>query len=716
MKHLTLSIALLTLAACGGGGGGGTSLNTLSGTVATGAPMVGATVEVYSAGIKVGAATTDSTGKYTTTSLLAAGPYVIKAVGSDTALFSVQVAADGTSVNVTPLTNLVATLLSPTGDASKLATEVASDKGIVDNSKIGDKKDLVKKIVMPIADAIKLGSDFDVINTKMDADGTGLDRVLDNVKISIVNEGSNSAISVMYKVANMDVEPQVITFSNSDAGSKVIASVNGVKYSSGDVFDNTLTPKFIAWVKRGNECNMIPVAERWSGNVGSKVLKSSVCKQLFYNDDPNGIVVNGGVTAEQLFLGTYSNTKYTEDTMSEPEYVYSTAEGEVLVKVKAKHFNDDGSSYLRNYFFNLTPDKNNNNELRFKGNNSKYETTVNSVSYIQYFPYTKGYDNTYSGYEFDIPTSGTRSQVGLPSIPYKNANGNLINVKSAVVTAPNGLVTYLKNTGRAQLVACRSATDTVCSESSRRMVRSTFFNPATGDPEVPTDANTVLKRTRPAQYISAGFLDYGTSFGQMSDEAIRKLPMMGTFKFELTMSDNSTVTQRVPFFGRPKTHKEILKTKLAGSLPSFKTSFLESLVPDVWSNNFYVLPVESKEKATVPVPFKVTWDGIAQFIYMSGVTSDSTYAVENPTRYKIFETRSDLTPAERSKTISCVKYSGDDPCHNNSAEYKFGQTDPKIYTVFAYMEIGNYFSDFGLNFSAYGFWDVKNDALNTPVN
>ena len=706
-------IAALVLVGCGGGR---TTSSTLSGTVATGAPMVGATVEVYSAGIKVGTATTDSSGKYTTTAFLAEGPYVIKAVGGDTALFSVQLSADGTSVNVTPLTNLVSTLLSPTGDASKLATEIASDKAIADTSKISDKKALVKKIVMPVADAINLASDFDVINTKMDADGTGLDQILDNVKITIANDASASTIQVMYKVADMDAEPQIITFSNSDAGSNVIASVNGVQYSSGDIFDKSLTTKLMTWVKRGNECNKLPVDERWTGEIGSKVLQSSICKKLFYNDDPNGIVVNGGLTAEQLFIGTYSSTKYTEDTMLEPEYVYSTAQGEVLVKVKSKYFNEDGSSYFRNYFFNLTPDQNNNNELRFKGNNSKFEATVNSVNYIRYFPYTKGYDNTYSGYEFDIPTTGTRSQVGLPSIPYKDANGNPINVKSAVVTAPNGLVTYLKNTGLAQLVACRNATDTVCSDSSRRIVRSTFFNPATGNPEVPTDVNTALKRTRPAQYITAGFLDFDTNFGQMSDQDIRKLPMMGTFKFELTMSDNSTVTQRVPFFGRPRTHNEILKTKVAGSLPSFTTAFIESLVPDKWSNNLFVLPVKSKEEDTVPVPFKATWDGLAQFIYMSGVTSDSTYEVSNQARYKRFETRTDLAPAERSKTISCVKYSGDDPCHNNSAEFKFGQTDPKIYTVFEYMEIGNFFSDFGVNFSAYGFWDVKNDALNPPVN
>jgi hypothetical protein len=703
-------VTALVLVGCGGGR---TTSSTLSGTVATGAPMVGATVEVYSAGLKVGTATTDSTGKYTTTALLGEGPYVIKAVGGDTALFSVQVSADGTSVNVTPLTNLVSTLLSPTGDASKLATEIASDKAIADTSKISDKKALVKKIVMPVADAINLGSDFDVINTKMDADGTGLDQILDNVKITIANDASASTIQVMYKVADMDAEPQIITFSNSDAGSNVIASVNGVQYSSGDIFDKSLTPKLMTWVKRGNECNKLPVAERWTGEIGSKVLQSSICKKLFYNDDPNGIVVNGGLTAEQLFIGTYSSTKYTEDTMLEPEYVYSTAQGEVLVKVKSKYFNEDGSSYFRNYFFNLTPDQNNNNELRFKGNNSKFEATVNSVNYIRYFPYTKGYDNTYSGYEFDIPTTGTRSQVGLPSIPYKDANGNPINVKSAVVTAPNGLVTYLKNTGLAQLVACRNATDTVCSASSRRIVRSTFFNPATGNPEVPPDVNTALNRTRPAQYITAGFLDFDTNFGQMSDQDIRKLPMMGTFKFELTMSDNSTTTQRVPFFGRPKTHKEILKTKKAGSLPSFTTAFLESIVPDDY-DNFNVLPVKSKSEPTIPAPFKFTWDGIAQFIYMSGFTSD--WSTSSPPTLASFEMRTDLAPDERSKTITCLKYSGADPCFNNSTEYNFNQNDSRKYTIFSYMEIGNYFSDFGVNFSAYGFWDVKNDALNQPVN
>ena len=135
----------------------------------------------------------------------------------------------------------------------------------------------------------------------------------------------------------------------------------------------------------------------------------------------------------------------------------------------------------------------------------------------------------------------------------------------------------------------------------------------------------------------------------MSDQDIRKLPMMGTFKFELTMSDNSTVTQRVPFFGRPRTHNEILKTKVAGSLPSFTTAFIESLVPDKWSNNLFVLPVKSKEEDTVPVPFKATWDGLAQFIYMSGVTSNSTYEVADPARYKRFETRTDLAPPKDPK-------------------------------------------------------------------
>ena len=172
MRHLITSLALLTLAACGGGGG--SSSNTLSGTAATGAPMAGASIDVYNAsGIKVATATADSSGKYTSSALLGEGPYVIKATSGTTELYSVQSSADGSVVNVTPLSNLVATLLSPTGNAGNLVTEFGSDKTLLSSTGINDKKTIVKSIAAPVANVISgIDANFDVINTAMVADGT----------------------------------------------------------------------------------------------------------------------------------------------------------------------------------------------------------------------------------------------------------------------------------------------------------------------------------------------------------------------------------------------------------------------------------------------------------------------------------------------------------------------------------------------------------------
>ena len=695
MRQLITSLVLLTLAACGGGGGGSTS-NTLSGTAATGAAMAGASIEVYNAsGIKVATATADSTGKYTSSALLGEGPYVIKATSGTTELYSVQSSADGSVVNVTPLSNLVATLLSPTGNAGNLVTEFGADKTLLSSTGINDKKTIVKSIAAPVANVISgIDANFDVINTAMVANGTGLDQVLDIVRIGITHEGDSSSISVTYMMANnADSEPQIITFNSSDTRSTVIASVNGVRYTSGDVYDSSLMAKVLVWINRNNECNKVPPAQRWTGSTGSKVFTAEICKKLFFNNDQSIFKANG-LNTEQVWGPSFSDRTWSVDTLSEPEYVYSTSDGEVMVKAKAILFNDDDTTYTRYYFFNLTPDSNNNNELRARGNGYNYETTVNSINYIRYFPYSSGYDYTYSGYEFDIPSTGTRGDSSIAPTSYAKT------VQSAVVTTPSGGKTYLKNDGSAQLVACTNSTMTNCSKSSRRIFQSTFFN-------TPTDQRS-YSRTRPAEYISSGFVDYGPTEGQLSDIQIKKLPMIGTYKFELTLSDNTVVTQRVPFFGRPKTHREILQARTTGFFPALTSTSLTSLFRGINSNIslFEVWPVKwnSSQSGLEPTAFDLAWTNLAQFIYMSGWQNNQQ-----------FELRKNVATTDRTKTISCFKYVEVDPCYNNTTEFNWGQSGSNIFTSFYYMEIGNYFSDFGVNTSAYGFWDMSTDERNPVV-
>jgi hypothetical protein len=53
--------------------------------------------------------------------------------------------------------------------------------------------------------------------------------------------------------------------------------------------------------------------------------------------------------------------------------------------------------------------------------------------------------------------------------------------------------------------------------------------------------------------------------------------MLGTFKFELTLSDTSKVTQLVPMYGRPKTHSEIMAANSTGVFSRRLTPFLAYL-------------------------------------------------------------------------------------------------------------------------------------------
>jgi hypothetical protein len=704
-KKMACSLVLIAstgvfLASCGGAG---SSSKTITGVAATGAPLGAATIEVYDAsGTKVATATTDGSGKYQTTPFTATGPYILKATAGSTVLYSVQVATDGTPVNITPLSNLVTTLLSPTGNAERIVSEFAANNSIVQNSKVDDKKAFVKALIDPVATAVNLPRNIDVINTSMVANGTGIDQVLDNVSVSVSHDTNTSTIQIVYKKAGPgEYEPQIITFSSSDSSSNIISSVNGVTYTSNDVYDPKMTSKIWDWVKKTNDCHKIPADKRWTGQSGSKIFtkEGDVCNRIFYNNNP-ALFRDFGATAEEIFTGNYSSKTWTTDVVTEPQYVYTTATGEVMVKAKATVIRDDESTYERFYFFNLTPDPNNNNELRSLGNRYDYEVMVFPRNAVHYFPYSPDYKFTYSGFQIDIPTSATRGSDTIPSRTYSKR------IKRAEVRFPNGDVMHMYDLGREQLTACisRPADDndarTKCSVSGFKVVRSDFY-------QTPADPRN-LGRTRPAQYAYTGFVDYGS----LSDIDVKKLPMMGTFQVTLTLSDGTIVPmQRVPFFGRPKTHSEIKAAVMAEIIPSFTEKFVSSLYRSTDSNcNFdqfksvFALKKGSENNcASGDADFSASWTGMAQWIYMNGIVFD----INNPgSTSPTFEQSKSVASSDRDKIISCSKYGLTNACATNSTKF-YSWFNSSYIAIFNYFEIGNYYSDFGTNISAYGFYAIE---------
>lgn len=205
IPHALSLATLLILGACGGGGGGGggggfafpvgtgnggtppaaESPGTLSGTVATGAAFAGAALTVFDqTGAKVCEVTVPAEGTYSC--VLPAGtkaPLVIQAVRDDLTLYSTTASTATGTTNVTPLTTVVVAQLSPNGDPSKLAAAVQADAGAVTPGAISDQVAKLVAALKPLLDA--LNTSIDPMSGTFQANGTGQDRVLDTLNVSV---------------------------------------------------------------------------------------------------------------------------------------------------------------------------------------------------------------------------------------------------------------------------------------------------------------------------------------------------------------------------------------------------------------------------------------------------------------------------------------------------------------------------------------------------
>jgi hypothetical protein len=206
MKHFNLrtptayGVALplmLALAACGGGGDSApaappapTALS-LSGTVATGAAMVGATVAVSCAS-GTGTATTSASGGYTVTVTGGSLPCVLTATSADGATVLHSVAADAASrtvtSNITPLSELLVAQLAGT-DPATFASSFNSSTTITSAS-----VQAAQTAVLQVLTAAGLDTSAvsDIVSGNLVAgSGAGYDGVLDNLKVVIASAGSS---------------------------------------------------------------------------------------------------------------------------------------------------------------------------------------------------------------------------------------------------------------------------------------------------------------------------------------------------------------------------------------------------------------------------------------------------------------------------------------------------------------------------------------------
>lgn len=198
-------VVAITLAGCGGGSDEAPAAPStiLSGTAAGGAAIIGNVIVTDSLG-KTKSAPIAADGRYTIDVAGMTGPFVLKAAGTvgntGVTYYSAATQADlGGTVNITPFTNLIVSNI-----AAQMAETYFSDPANI--AKIGtlitptaltNAQTALKEKLLPVLNALGVNSSIDLLRTSFAADHTGLDAVLDLVKV----EADNSKNIVTFKNA-----------------------------------------------------------------------------------------------------------------------------------------------------------------------------------------------------------------------------------------------------------------------------------------------------------------------------------------------------------------------------------------------------------------------------------------------------------------------------------------------------------------------------------
>ncbi|RYF77671.1 MAG: carboxypeptidase regulatory-like domain-containing protein, partial [Comamonadaceae bacterium] len=123
---------------------------------ATGAAFAGAKLEVLDQrGVLVCEKTTLSDGSYACELPEdAKAPLVIRATREDQVLYSTTASVAGGTVNITPLTTIIAAQLAPNGDPSRLAAAIQADASVVSEGAIRTEVQALLAVLKPLLEAL----------------------------------------------------------------------------------------------------------------------------------------------------------------------------------------------------------------------------------------------------------------------------------------------------------------------------------------------------------------------------------------------------------------------------------------------------------------------------------------------------------------------------------------------------------------------------------
>lgn len=649
LAGVLLSAALLTVAGCGGGSTAPAAPSiTLSGVAATGAAFVGAVVTVIdSRGTVVGTSSgVGDDGRFTVTLRSdAQAPFVLVASRTDANgetqnLVSVVESATQTTANITPITTLIASRLSPSGDPRKLAEGADT----ITPEAVAEAVAEVKAILAPLLVATGTAS-ADPLKDTFATDGTGYDRLLDSLSISFIPASPNSTnIEVSVKQASADdSQPTSVSFSSSDnSAPPALPTIEAAKLPA-----EGLSVQIANFLQTLTACYAVPFEQRVNGvtsgvnavtGTAADVI-APACTNAFSGNDPANFLNNGGrVGRDANNNGAFASLfrrGATGVVFSQGAYEFTRGNGDIVISYKSRA--PDGSESYDTFVLKDDGD----GVLRLIGNQYRYGGKVSAYHQLRNFitldQSAANYHST--GYDINIPNEQTESGPKFNRV---------------VVTTPNNSTLTLMPNGNASFLGLVKPGDTpTVTGTSFVRLRSEYVNAANG-----------LSHPR---VIDTNLFFVGAD---RSEEALAEAKAGGTWKFEyfLNADDPTTptddtavpVVQHYKNRARALTIAELRAQGLAMLSPTLVADIASGAVP---AGNQSAGQIRFAANETALIGTASNGPGWSVASGQLPPTSITLFGSLSGVR---FTDSLNVRSTERRATVSCSRQSDtDNHCHNN---------------------------------------------------
>lgn len=611
----------------------------VAGTAATGAVFDNATVTIIASdGTSYGGGAADLTGAdgaYTITlPLTAKPPFVVQAVRDDKTLVSVVAEAKDTTTNITPITNLIASRLSSSGDPAKLADELKANPALFNAAAVQTKVAEIVALIKPLRDAV--GDSSDPLNGKLVADGTGADKVLDSLSISITPSSAttvNIEVAVKQKLAE-GVDPTVITFTNT-ATTAEIAAKPALTVTAADLVTSGTAALITDLLQRITACYALPQADRVaSGGTAAADIVAPACKDIFFGKDPAGFKHNGAVVSSTGAFAPIFNAAAVGAKFDRGTYEFTRGNGDLVIAFRSIT-GTTGSTANNIQVVRADTD----GKLRAIGNQYKYNGGVNAYHQLRNFINQPAADYYSTGYNLNV-----------------NATADVKGIAKIVVTTPKGATLTLKpSAGSAYLPLVKTSStgvETITGTNFLR-IRSVFIDAANAAKD-PADADTTNFFASPAA----------------TDAEIAGFSAQSAWKFDYYLASAPTVIDATQYY----------KTRArAMTIPELKTQPLANLtqtdIDYVKTNTVTVTTGASAGAKYLPAPATgpvgLNWEVPAGALAPTSIQVYGSAPAVAPSTTRVgFNDKTGVASTARTGDITCSAGTGDTHC--SGANYATG--------------------------------------------